>query len=502
MTNTFNFFDFHWFLKSHRINFILHTRYGVVTVTIMKIDTVYVCIIAVIIGTLIYAYISSDYYYINVVLKNAFDQLNDGDAFRRLNPDINWKVINMEIDGYINNKKIVTNVPNYAIANSADAKNEFEHKNTLAAYLNNVIIFDIDSNESLFITGASGMEDKPIDHYLPKDTVIAKSPHGYHYYFYNDMDTPIYCHVGLLMNNIKYPIDLLTGPKQLIFMPPTRIESACYRWINSPLTHRIAPISEHSRILDLFAYTKEFEIQPETPNMCISNSIPNLLCIVWDFHIIYQIKHKCVNSAFEKLYVNDHEMMYRTKSTYYLFIKHAPMKNYTAQQFIQHVEQIMQRYNINGGIAHLCSGTSREQKNSIVQFNSCHVHNHTKHRLRRPLVRAEQTLIQTSAFTTNPVMAISNDILHEESFYEIDDDSDMIMNEDMFIILELSNKTRVPCVCLMQLIPSNKTKDEIKFSKLVQYYFNNVLNATHHTKHPQKILSYFSEVPLPIPLTN
>jgi len=467
----------------------------------MKMDTIYVCLIIVIIAVLIYAYITSDYYYINAVLKPAFDQLNDCDAFRRMNPDINWKMVNMDIDGYINNKKIVTNQPSYEIANSAHAKNEFEYKNTLAAYLNNVIVFDIDSNEPLFITGASGMEDNPIDHYLPKDTVIAKSPHGYHYYFYNDMDTPISCYVGLMMNGVKYPVDLLTGHKQLIFMPPTRIESACYRWINSPVTHRIAPISQHARILDLFAYTKEFEIHPETPNMCISNSIPNLLCIVWEFHIIYQLKHKCINSAFEKLHVNDHEMLYRTKSTYYLFIKHAPLKNYTAQQFVHRVEKIMQQYGINGGIVHLCSGTSREPQNNIMQFNSCHVHNYAHHRLGHPLVRAEHALVQTSAFTTAPAMAISSDILHKESFYEMDDDErDIVVNEDMFLILELSNKTRVPCACLMQIIPSSKSKDAIKYTQLVQYYFNNVLNATHYTKHPQKVLPYFSEVPLPVPL--
>ncbi len=467
---------------------------------IMKMDAMYVCIIVVIIAILIYAYITSDYYYIHVVLKNAFDQLNDGDAFRELNPDINWKVINMEIDGYINNKKIVTNLPKYEVANTKHSKSEFKNKNTLASYLNNVVVFDIDSNEPLFITGASGMDDKPIDQYLPKDTVIAKSPHGYHYYFYNDTGAPISCYVGLMMNGVKHPIDLLTGHKQLIFMPPTRIESACYRWINSPVTHRIAPISQHARILDLFAYTKEFEIQPETPNMCISNSIPHLLCIVWEFHIIYQLKYKCISTAFEKLHVNDHEMLYRTQTTYYLFMKHAPLKNYTAQQFINRVDKIMQQYSITGGIVHLCSGTARDPQRSIVQFNSCHVHNHTTHRLQRPLVRAEHTLVQTSEFTTDPVMAISRDILHEESFYEMDDDGNTIVNEDMFMILELSNKTRVPCVCLMQIIPSNTSKDDIKFTKLVQYYFNNVLNATHHTKRPRNVLPFFSEVPLPVPL--
>jgi len=463
----------------------------------LNIDGLYILIIGIIIAVLIYAYITSDYYYITVVLKSAFDQLqlNEG-AFRELNPDVNWKVINMEIDGYINNKKMVTNLPHYGTANSKDANNAFENKNTLAAFLNNVIVFDIDSNEPLYIEGASGMSEKPIDAYLPKDTVIAKSPHGYHYYFYNDTENPIPCYVGLRMNDVRYPIDLLTGHKQLIFMPPTRIESACYRWINSPFTHRIAPISQHSHILDLFAYTKEFELPAETPNMCISNSIPNLLCIVWDFNIIYQLKYKCITTRFEKQHVNNNEMLYRTKNTYYLFMKHAPFTHYTARQFIQHVTKIMQHHRINGGIVHLCAGTSLNPTKHIVQFNSCHVHNYAKHRLQHPLIRANQTLVQTGALVSEPVMSISNNILHNESFHEIN--NNVTVNEDMFLILELSNATGVPCICLMQIIPSHKTQDEVKFTKLVQYYFNNVLNATHHTKHPRKVLPFFSEMPIPL----
>jgi hypothetical protein len=74
----------------------------------------------------------------------------------------------------------------------------------------------------------------------------------------------------------------------------------------------------------------------------------------------------------------------------------------------------------------------------------------------------------------------------------------MIVNEDMFLIMELSNKTQIPCVCLMQIIPPGKSNDEIKYTKLVQFYMNNVLNATHHTKRPQKVLPFFSEVNLPM----
>jgi hypothetical protein len=401
----------------------------------------------------------------------------------------------MDIDGYINNKKIVTNKPHHEVANTAHAKNEFENKNTMAAFLNNVVVFDIDSNEPLTIVGATGMDEKPIDQYLPKDTVIAKTPHGFHWFMLNDTGAPIPCHVGLRMNGVKYPIDLLSGHKQLIFLPPTRIESACYRWINSPMTHKMAPISKHLNILDLFAYTKEFEIQPEAPNMCVSNAIPHLLCIVWEFNIIYQLKYKCVSTTFEKLDVNQHEMLYRTKTTYYLFLKHAPLKHFSTPQFVARVEKLMKKYKINGGIVHLCSGASNNPTRSIVQFSSCHVHNHKKHKLDSAMVRADHTLVQTAAFTSQPVILVSKDILHEDRD-ELDDN--VIVNDDMFLIMQLSNKTRVPCICLMQTIPPGKSNDEIKYTKLVQYYVNNVLNSTHHTKHPMKVLPFFSEVPLPM----
>jgi hypothetical protein len=461
----------------------------------MKLDALYICIIAAIIVMLAYAYITSDYYYIHVIMKNAFHELKHGDNFRKLNPDVNWTVINMDIDGYINNKKIVTNKPHHEVANTAHAKNEFENKNTMAAFLNNVVVFDIDSNEPLTIVGATGMDEKPIDQYLPKDTVIAKTPHGFHWFMLNDTGAPIPCHVGLRMNGVKYPIDLLSGHKQLIFLPPTRIESACYRWINSPMTHKMAPISKHLNILDLFAYTKEFEIQPEAPNMCVSNAIPHLLCIVWEFNIIYQLKYKCVSTTFEKLDVNDHEMLYRTKTTYYLFLKHAPLKHFSTPQFVARVEKLMKKYKINGGIVHLCSGASNNPTRSIVQFSSCHVHNHKKHKLDSAMVRADHTLVQTAAFTSQPVILVSKDILHEDRD-ELDDN--VIVNDDMFLIMQLSNKTRVPCICLMQTIPPGKSNDEIKYTKLVQYYVNNVLNSTHHTKHPMKVLPFFSEVPLPM----
>lgn len=461
----------------------------------MNIDIVYGIVISIIIVSSVYAYLSSEYYYTHVVLKNAFEKLN-GEEIQKMNPDMNWDILNMNIDGYINNKKIVFNQPQ---RNSMTSYTQYTNKNALAAFMNDVLVIDIDSNEELTLAGTSDMDDKPLQHHLSKTTVSAKTPHGFHYYFYNDTGAPIPCRVGLTLNGKKYPIDLLTGKNQLLFLPPTRIESECYRWINSPLTHKIEPISRHMKLLDMFAYTKEFSVPPEPINACVSKTIPNILCIVWDFPIIYQLKYKCTSTAFEQLHSNDHELLYRSNSTYYLFLKHAPMKHYKAHAFVQRVADIIQRHGINGGIVHLgCASVHKlNGDESIAQFNSCHVHNHKKHGLHGPLLRADQTLVQTSVFKHAPVSIISNDILHETGFND-DDANDIIVNEDMFLIFMLSNKTRIPCVCLVQVIASHENKSDKKFTKLIQYYIRNVLNATHHSTNPmQQRLAFFSEVPIP-----
>ena len=147
----------------------------------MNIDIVYGVLIIIIIVASTHAYLSSEYYYTHVVLKNAFEKLN-GEEIHKMNPDMNWDIINMNIDGYINNKKIVFNQPQ---RNSMTSHTQYTNKNALAAFMNDVLVIDIDSNDELTLVGTSDMDDKPLHHYLSKTTVSAKTPHGFHYYFYN-----------------------------------------------------------------------------------------------------------------------------------------------------------------------------------------------------------------------------------------------------------------------------------------------------------------------------
>ena len=458
----------------------------------MKIDIIYVSLIAIIIVILAYAYVFSEYYYKKMTLKPEFEKMKDGQEIRTLNPEMNWQIINMGIDGYINNKKIVFNQPTYE---KIDSYNKFTNKNALAAFLNDVVVIDIDSNEPLIL------DDKPMQNYLPKTTVSVKTPHGYHYYFHNDTGAPISSRVGLTINGAKYPLDLLSGSKQLIFLPPTRIDNESYRWINSPFTHRIEPISKHMHLLDLFAHTKEFTIPPEPANACISYSIPNMLCIAWDFRIIQEFKYRCASTQLEQLHSNQHEFMYRADSTYYLFLKHAPLKHHNANEFVQHVSELIKTHNIAGGIVHLGFGTSHKLAgggNDLVQFNSAQVHNYKRHGLSSAVLSAEQNLVQTSVFTHRPVSIISRDIMHETSLSYSNDDNrnNYVVNEDMFLIFMISNQTRIPCACLVQIIATDEPKDEVKCTNLIQYYFRNILNATHHSSSPSQMLTFFSEVPM------
>ena len=90
--------------------------------------------------------------------------------------------------------------------------------------------------------------------------------------------------------------------------------------------------------------------------------------------------------------------------------------------------------------------------------------------------------------------------MHETILKQDDDNGNHInnhvINEDMFLIFMLSNQTRIPCACLMQIIASDELKDDVKYTNLIKYYIRNVLNATHHSSNPTQMLTFFGEVPM------
>ena len=104
------------------------------------------------------------------------------------------------------------------------------------------VVLDFDTKKD--VASADFLIDK-----IPKDTVCEKTPNGYHYYFENDTGKPVYTCIQLVIDNVKYSVDVL-GVDHLIITSPTKINGKDYYWINSIFTHTPAKLSENTWILD------------------------------------------------------------------------------------------------------------------------------------------------------------------------------------------------------------------------------------------------------------
>ena len=127
-------------------------------------------------------------------------------------------------------------------------KGKFKNKNVIGFIPTNYIVLDIDTKDG--IQSADFLIEK-----IPKDTVYEKTPNGYHYYFENDTGKPVYTYIQLVINDIKYSIDVL-GVDNLIITSPTNVNGKDYYLINSIYTHKAAKLSENTCILDLLKNQK------------------------------------------------------------------------------------------------------------------------------------------------------------------------------------------------------------------------------------------------------
>ena len=80
--------------------------------------------------------------------------------------------------------------------------NNFKNKNSIGFIPDKYVILDIDTKDG--IESADFLIDK-----VPKDTVSEKTPNGYHFYFENDTGKPIHTYVQLVINKVKYSVDIL-----------------------------------------------------------------------------------------------------------------------------------------------------------------------------------------------------------------------------------------------------------------------------------------------------
>jgi hypothetical protein len=177
-----------------------------------------------------------------------------------------------------NKKKHIMN--QLKLKSKNNTNNSFKNKNAIGFIPDKYVILDIDTKDN--IESADFLIDK-----VPKDTVYEKTPNGYHFYFENDTGKPIHTYVQLVINNVKYSVDIL-GIDSLVTMSPTCINGKDYYWINSIFTHKPAKLSDNTWITDLIKNNKPFNRKFDGVNLSLN--IKNAFIIIDNLHIESHIR--------------------------------------------------------------------------------------------------------------------------------------------------------------------------------------------------------------------
>jgi heat shock protein HspQ len=172
-----------------------------------------------------------------------------------------------------NKKKHIMN--QLKIKSKNNTNNSFKNKNAIGFIPDKYVILDIDTKDD--IESADFLIDK-----VPKDTVSEKTPNGYHFYFENDTGKPIHTYVQLVINKVKYSVDIL-GIDSLVTMSPTCINGKDYYWINSIFTHKPAKLSDNTWITDLIKNNKPFNRKFD--GVSLSLNIKNAFIIIDNLNI-------------------------------------------------------------------------------------------------------------------------------------------------------------------------------------------------------------------------
>ena len=192
---------------------------------------------------------------------------------------------------------------------------EFKNKNAIGMITDKYVVLDFDTKKD--VASADFLIQK-----IPKDTVCEKTPNGYHYYFENDTGKPVYTCIQLVINNVKYSVDVL-GVDHLIITSPTKINGKDYYWINSIFTHTPAKLSENTWILDLLKNQKPFH--RKFHNATVSLTTKNAFIIIDNLNIEnnirftlgmmkeYSVKMKLLNGT---IYVYDDNYYFLTRGSF------------------------------------------------------------------------------------------------------------------------------------------------------------------------------------------
>jgi hypothetical protein len=348
--------------------------------------------------------------------------------------------------------------------------NIFKNKNSIGFIPDKYIILDIDTKDD--IESADFLIDK-----VPKDTVSEKTPNGYHFYFENDTGKPIYTYVQLVINNIKYSVDIL-GIDSLVTMSPTCINGKDYYWINSIFTHKPAKLSDNTWIIDLIKNNKPFNRIFDGVNLSLN--IKNAFIMVDDINIEsqfrflfgntkeYSRKIKFLNGV---IYVYDNNYYFLTRSCFSKYKN----KNFLFNKLKNIIQELSPSYIVDLNILY----SNYLKPESVIQLSSALIDNDYKNYKRNDIFvdyiksanieKKTKYLIQDTITINDTknihVQKLINNILNQSHNYN----KIFIGSESIYLTMMLSNYFNIPCLCLG--IVSNNSHIEVT-QKIVNTFFS------------------------------
>jgi hypothetical protein len=329
---------------------------------------------------------------------------------------------------------------------------------------------DIDTKDD--IESADFLIDK-----VPKDTVSEKTPNGYHFYFENDTGKPIHTYVQLVINKVKYSVDIL-GIDSLVTMSPTCINGKDYYWINSIFTHKPAKLSDNTWITDLIKNNKPFNRKFD--GVSLSLNIKNAFIIIDNLNIEsqfrflfgilkeYSKKIKFLNGV---IYVYDDNYYFLTKSCFskyknknFLFNKLKNIIQELSPSYIVDLNMVYSNYLKSESIIQLSSALIdndyKNYKNNHIfvdYIKSANVEKKTKY-----LIQDTITINDTKNIHVQKVI---DNILHQPHNYN----KFLIGSESIYLTMMLSNYFNIPCLCL-GIVSNNSRVEETQ--KIVNTFFS------------------------------
>ena len=357
---------------------------------------------------------------------------------------------------------------------------EFKNKNAIGMITDKYVVLDFDTKKG--IENADFLIEK-----IPKDTVCEKTPNGYHYYFENDTGKPVYTYIQLVINDIKYSIDVL-GLDNLIITSPTNVNGKDYYWINSIYTHKAAKLSENTWILDLLKNQKPFHRKFNNANLSLN--IKNAFIIIDNLNIEnnirftlgmmkeYSIKMKLLNGV---IYVYDDNFYFLTRGS---FSKYKNKKS-----MLEKIKNIITKINPSCVIDLSIVYSNYLKPENIFQFTSAVIHNDFKnYKNDREFPNYVETIgvykkikylikdtITINNFNTTKVeVADTTDIISNTS--NTDSVNKILTgNESIYLAILLSNYFNIPCIPLG--VTYSESNDSDESSKSLNQASHKIINT-------------------------